>query len=120
MAEELIPIVMFISIAVVFVFWFYFKYRGRMELQRTYRLVLDKGNELTPDMIRQLGEPEPDKDRDLRRSLIWFALSIGLVLIGVAVPDDDAFRGTLAGAALPFTIGCAYMIMYRYGARKQS
>lgn len=116
----MIPIVMFVSMAIVFVFWFYFKYRTRMEMQQTFRLALEKGSELSPEFIKQLGEPEPDRNRDLRRSLIWYALAIGLVLIGVAVPDDDAFRGTLAGAALPFTIGCAYLIMYRYGARKQS
>lgn len=120
MEEELIPIVMFVSMAIVFVFWFYFKYRTRMEMQQTFRLALEKGSELSPEFIRQLGEPEPDRNRDLRRGLIWFALALGLVLIGVAVPDEDALRGTMAGAALPFTIACAYMIMYRYGARKQS
>ena len=120
MNEELIPIVMFISIAVVFVVWFYFRHRDRMETQRTFRLALDKGTELSPEFIKQLGEPEPSNDRDLRRGMIWLALAVGLVLIGVAVPEPDAFRGLLAGAALPFAIGCAYMIMYRYGTKKES
>lgn len=118
--EMMIPIVMFISIAVVFVVWFYFRHRDRMETQRTFRLALEKGSELSPEFIKQLGEPEPSKDRDLRRSLIWFALAFGLVLIGFAVPEPDALRGLLAGAALPFSIGCAYIIMYRYGTKKES
>ena len=120
MNDELIPIVMFISIAVVFVVWFYFRHKDRMETQQTFRLALDKGTELSPEFIKQLGEPEPSKDRDLRRGMIWLALAVGLVLIGVAVPEPDAFRGLLAGAALPFAIGCAYMIMYRYGTKKES
>ena len=120
MNEEMIPIVMFISVAVVFVFWFYFRHRSRMETQQTFRMALDKGTELSPEFIKHLGEPEPSKDRDMRRGLIWLSLAVGLVLIGVAVPEPDAFRGLLAGAALPFCIGCAYMIMYRYGTKQES
>jgi len=120
MQDELIPVVMFISMAIVMMVWLYLRHRSKVEMQQTFRLALDKGNELTPELIRHLGEPEPDKDRDLRRSLIWLALAAGLVLIGIAVPDPEAFRGTLAGAAIPFCIGCAYMIMYRYGANRES
>jgi hypothetical protein len=120
MVEELIPHVMFISMALVIIVWLYLRHRTRVETQHTFRLALDKGNELSPEFIKQLGEPEPDKDRDLRRGLIWLSLAAGLVLIGFAVPEPDALRGLLAGAALPFCIGCAYMIMYRYGAKRES
>lgn len=120
MNEEMIPIVMFISVAVVFVFWFYFRHRSRMETQQTFRMALDKGSELSPEFIKHLAEPEPDKDRDLRRALIWLALAVGLVLIGFAIPEPEAMRGLLAGAALPFCIGCAYLIMYRYGTKRES
>ena len=120
MNEELIPVVLFISTAIVFIVWFYFRHRDRVEKQQTMRLALEKGTELSPEFIKQLGEAEPSKDRDLRRSMIWLALAVGLVLIGFAIPEPEAFRGLLAGAALPFAIGCAYMIMYRYGTNKES
>lgn len=115
-----IPVTMFVSTAVVMIVWFYFKHRARVETQHTFRLALEKGSELSPEFIKQLGEPEPDERRDLRRGLIWLSLAVGLVLIGVAVPEPDALRGLLAGAALPFSIGCAYMIMYRFGIKKAS
>jgi len=121
MDEEIfIPIVMFVSIAVVMIVWLYLKHRSRVETQQTFRLALDKGNELSPDFIKQLGEPEPDTNRDMRRGVIWLSLAIGLVLIGFAVPEPEALRGLLAGAALPFCIGCAYMFMYLYGNKKES
>ncbi len=118
--EVIIPIVMFISIAAVMIVWLYLRHRSRVETQQTFRLALDKGTELSPDFIKHLAEPEPDKDRDMRRGLIWLSLSVGLVLIGFAVPEPEALRGLLAGASLPFCIGCAYMIMYRYGTKKGS
>jgi hypothetical protein len=111
---------MFVAVAAVMIVWLYLKHRSRVEMQQTFRMALEKGSELSPELIKQLGEPEPDEKQDLRRGLIWLALSLGLVLIGVAVPEPDALRGLLAGAALPFCIGIAYMIMYRLGANKAS
>ena len=123
MNEEVwIPITMFVSVAVVFICLFYFRHRAKLEMQQTFRMALEKGTELTPELIKQMGEPEPPKDRDLRRGLIWLATGVGLIFIAFAVGmnDEEALGGILAGSALPFTIGCAYMIMYRFGAKKES
>ena len=120
MNEEWIPIAMFAAIALIFFLVLYFKHRNRAEMQQTVRLALEKGTELTPDIINRLGQPEPSKNRDLRAGLIWTALAVGLVLCGFAVPDPsgNALRGCLAGAAFPFAIGVAYLIMWRYGAKE--
>lgn len=118
MQEEWIPIVMFLSMAAVFIVWLYLRYRSKVEMQQTFRMALDKGTELSPEFIQQMGEPKPSKDRDLRRGLIWLSLAVGLALCGLAVPEEEAFRGLLAAAAFPFSIGSAFMIMYAYGTRK--
>ena len=118
--EILIPFIVFGSMVIGFVSFLYYRHKARVETQHTFRLALEKGSELSPEFMKQLGTPEPDKDRDLRRSLIWFALALGLVLIGFAVPEPEALRGLLAGAALPFSIGSAFMIMYVYGKKKES
>lgn len=120
MNEELIPIVMFISIAVVFIAAFWFRQRARDAMQQTIRLALDKGHELTPEIIDRLGHPKASKYKDLRLGMIWMSLAIGLVLCGIAVPDPSghALRGCLAGAAFPFAIGVAYLILYRFTGRE--
>jgi hypothetical protein len=117
--EELIPIVMFIGLTVVFVALFWFRYRARRDMQDTFRAALDKGQELTPDVIDRLGHPKPAKDKDLRLGVIWLAIAAGLVLMGFAVPDPSghALRGLLGGAAFPFAIGVAYMILHRFSGR---
>jgi len=120
MVEELIRIVMFIMIALIFFIVLYFRQRSRADMQQTIRLALERGTELTPELINQLGAPsEPSKNRDLRLGLIWMSLAVGLALCGLAVPDPSgyALKGCLAGAAFPFAIGLAYLIMWRYGAK---
>lgn len=118
MMEEFIPIALFIVTAIIFWLVSYFRFRSKAEMQQTIRLALEKGTELSPELIDRLGDPEPSKFKDLRRGFVWLALAIGLALCGVAVPDPsgDALRGCLAGAAFPLTIGIAYVLMWRYAS----
>ncbi len=116
---EWVPITMFLGLTVVICIFFWFRYRARSEMQQTFRMALDKGQELTPEVIDRLGHPKPSKDKDLRLGVIWLSLAVGLVLIGFAVPDEDALRGLLAGAAFPLAIGIAYLILHRFTDRNQ-
>ena len=120
MTEETIPIVMFLGLTIVFVALFWFRYRSRRDMQETFRTALDKGQELTPDIIDRLGHPQASKFKDLRLGVIWMSLAIGLVLCGFAVPDmsGEALRGCLAGAAFPFAIGVAYLLLYRFTGKE--
>lgn len=119
MVEELIPIVMFVMIG--FVFWgmFHFRFKSKADFQQTIRLALEKGTELTPDLISRLGEPEPGKDRDLRRGLVWLALGGGTVALAFGISDDDATSIIFSVAAFPVFIGIAFLLMWRYGAGQQ-
>ncbi len=119
MNDEWIPIVMFAAIALIFFLVLYFKHRGSAEMQQTIRLALERGTELTPEIINRLGAPaEPSRNKDLRAGLIWMGIALGLALCGLAVAtfSIEALYGCLAGAAFPFAIGLAYLVMWRYGA----
>jgi hypothetical protein len=115
--EELIPISMFIGLTVVLCLFFWFRYRMRNDMQATIRTAIDKGQELSPEIIDRLGTPKPPKDRDMRLSLLWLAFALGMVVFGFMLPDDDnevqqVFMGI---AAFPFFIGLAYLLMWRFG-----
>ena len=116
MAEELIPIVMFISLAAVLIFLFWFRFRAREGMQQTIRSALDKGHELTPEIIDRLGHPKDSKYRDLRLGVIWISVAVGLALVAVAVGNfaREALHGTLASAGLPLAIGIGYLVLYRF------
>ncbi len=116
MAGEWVPIVMFTGLAVVISLFFWFRFRARGEMQATIRTAIEKGQELSPEIIDRLGNPATPKHKDLRLALIWLALAAGLALSGYFAPDPSghAFPGALAGAAFPLCIGLAYMIMWRF------
>ena len=118
MSEFMIPVVMFISIAVVFCALFWFRYKSRTEMQQTFRAALDKGQELTPEIIDRLGHPKASKDKDFRMGVIWLAIGVGIFAFGFGIPDEDDIWRIFAGiAAFPFAIGIAYMILHKFADR---
>jgi len=107
---------MFAGLTVIVSLFFWFRSRARGDLQQTIRSAIDRGQDLTPEIIDRLGSQKRPKDQDLRLAMIWLALAIGLAVCGFFIPDPSgyAFRGCLAGAAFPFCIGVAYLIMWRF------
>ena len=116
-AELMIPIVMFISLAVVVSLFFVYRHRNKRELQATIRTAIDKGQELTPEIIERLGSPPPAPDRDMRRGIISLAIAFALVAFGYAIGDEDALRAMLGTSAFPFAIGAAFLLMHFIGKR---
>lgn len=109
--ELLIPITLFLSTAAVLAVWLMFRYRARRELQTTVRLALEKGQELTPDLVDRLGKPQTDPHADMRRALIWVAVGVGFAAFGLILDEDDAVRPLIAIGAFPVAIGIAYGII---------
>jgi len=119
-AGEWIPIAAFAGLTVVLCLFFWFRYRTRSDLQGTIRTAIDKGQELTPEIIDRLGSPKAPRDRDLRLSLLWIALAGGMAVFAFQVPDPSghAMQALLGIAAFPFFIGLAYLLMWRFGEHR--
>ena len=116
--EALIPIVMFIALAAVVVFFIVYRHRGKQELQNTLRTAIDKGQELTPELIKQMGAPaEAPKDRDLRRALIAIAVGAAFLAMGFAIPEEEAMQVFGGIASFPIFIGLAYLAMHFLGSK---
>ncbi|WP_323847191.1 DUF6249 domain-containing protein [Microbulbifer magnicolonia] len=97
----------------------HFRHKSNAEAQQTIRLAVDKGNDLTPELVKQLVNRAPHPKRDIRFGTMWIAVAIGLALMGVLVPDpsNHALRGLLSIAAIPLMIGIAYLAIYRFTGR---
>ena len=120
MHGEMIPITMFIGLTIVLCLFFWFRSKSRSDVQATIRAAMEKGQELTPEVIDRLGHPKPSKHKDLRWALVWIALSLGMAVFGTAIPDDDneAQMVFIGMAAFPLFLGIAYLIMWRVAGRE--
>lgn len=119
-SEILVPIVLFISIATVFGLAFMYRARQREQVQLTVRHAIDKGQELTPELLEKLGsEGGRGRNADLRRGVIAAALGLGVGSFGLILGEEDAMRPLLAVGAVPLLIGLAYLGLWRFGPRER-
>ena len=119
---EWVPIVMFMGITAVLIAVVWFRHKTKEGMQQTFRSALDKGQELTPEVIDALGQPKRAKDKDLRLGVIWIAIAIGLSAFGFGLPinedvDVNITRLFMGIASFPFVIGCAYLLLNKIGRR---
>ena len=132
--EDFIPIIAILSvfgtITAIIVGPTYFKTRERRDMQKTVRAAIDKGQPLPPEVIEALSNEAaraaPSRTRDIRRGIIWLAVGIGMAAFGLINdysdadgPFDGGFgNGMLGLAAIPATIGLAYLVLSFFNKNK--
>ncbi len=114
-----IPIVSMVVTGLVIWAFFLYRHKTRTKVQETIQAALDKGAELTPELIDRMAGPQPGPDRDFRRGLIAIAIGIAFALFGVTLNEPDAVRPLIAVGTFPFLVGVAYMLMWRLGQREK-
>lgn len=102
-------------------------------MQATVRAAIDKGQPLPPEVIEALSKEAtknlPSRTRDIRRGIIWLATGIGIAafsLINELRGFGDGwegggpnFDGGLLGiAAIPVTIGLAFIVLSFFNKNK--
>jgi hypothetical protein len=108
------------GLTVIISLFFWFRFRARSEMQQTIRSAIDKGQELSPELVESLGTSQKRSQyQDLRNGMIWIAVGAGIALFGVAMGQvEEEVTSIMAGiSAMPFMIGIAYVIMWRVTER---
>lgn len=115
----IVPIAVFTAgVLIVFVVM-YFKAKTRAGVQKTIRLALEKGNELTPELLDRLAAPKQSQSSDLRRGVIALSIGIGFALFGSIIGEPDAVRPMIGVGMFPAIIGIGYLILWKTSDRER-
>ncbi len=115
----MIPIVMFLVLGAAVCVYLVLKFRLRKEVQATYRLALEKGSQLSPEVLEAISGDAPKPQQDLRRGLFWAAIGGALAIAGLVQGEPEAIRPVLGVAALPLLIGAAYLGLWILAREEQ-
>ena len=113
----LVPFGFFLLVGVSLWMVLHFRTKRSLEIQQTLRIAMDKGLELSPELIDQMGASnKPHPQKDVRKGIVWIAVAVGSALFGYCVPDpsNHAFSAILAIAAIPLAVGLGYLAMHRF------
>jgi len=119
-----VPISLFAMIAAIVIVPTWLKSKERKEMQASLRASIEKGQQLPPEVIdaltRQNIRPVATASRDLRTGVIMLAVALGIGLTFAILGynyDEDIF-GFGAWAAIPGTIGVAFIILSFFNKNK--
>jgi len=116
-----IPIALFICVSVVILVFLFLRYRTRYDYQRTVRLAVEKGQQLTPEFLERLAEraikQERDPNRDLRFGVIAIAIGLAIGGFGLILGEPDAVRPLIGVGNLPFLVGVAMLALWKFAPR---
>jgi len=112
---EWVPIAMFLSIAAVAGLFMYFRYRAKQDVQTTVQSALEKGQELSPELLDKLGDSLPSPKSDLRRGVMAITVGIAIGVFSYLLGEEDAQGPLMAVSAFPLLIGVAYLGLQKFG-----
>ena len=114
MAEDvLVPIVLFGSLVAIVWLISAFNQRKRQTIHETIRLAIERGQELSPKMIRDMSMINNPRISDLRRGVVLIALSAAFIL--VALINSREMHELLSISVFPGLIGLAFIALWRFG-----
>lgn len=118
--EDILPIVLFMVIGTTLCVSFYFRHRTRQEIQTTVRAAIERGQDLTPEVLEGLSDALNSRHGDLRRGVISIALGIAFFAFGTLLGEEDAVAPLRAVSAFPFLVGLGYLALWFFIKRKAS
>ena len=104
-----VPILAIISITIGLMVYFYFKAKSKADIQETIRQSLDKGVEITPELIERLSATTSPKILDLRRGIVLVGLGIACILAGWI---GGNFQEGAAIGMFPLMLGIGFLTVW--------
>ncbi len=103
--------------------WIVSLYRTRAHARATevMKLMVERGEEITPAKVKALGILPRQPHRDLKVGMILVAIALALTIFGGVIGhhDDEAQHAMRGIAAFPFLIGLVYIAFWFMFGRKQ-
>lgn len=115
MESVLVPLGLFAIVPIIVLIVSLNGRKRAADLQATVQKAIEKGVELTPETIRALGVRIKPKDSDLRSGIIYVAIALAFIILGVSIEQmagEDALPMMIGIAAFPGLVGLALIFMH--------
>ena len=119
MEEIFVPVGMFGSMALMVWAVCAYRYKTKKAIIKLLEVMTNKGETISPEVVRSLGIKPRSPNADLRTGSILIAISIALFALGFIIGEEDSVRGMTGAAMFPFLIGATYLSLWTFIGRKE-
>ena len=118
MEEIFVPVALFATIPLTV--WAVMHYRNRSNEARARLLstMVERGEPVTPAIIRALGVRARPRHAELRTGLVLVAIALATFMFGGAIPDPEGRDAVGALGMFPLLIGLVYVGLWTFITRK--
>lgn len=118
--EIIVPTVFFGSIVGTVWLVSYFNSRKRLTIHETLRHAIDKGQELSPDLLEKMSLVTDPVRADLRRGVLFLAFGAAFAVLGtlIGMEESEAITPMLGVATFPIFMGIAYIGLWAFSRGK--
>lgn len=113
MSGEMVPIIMFIVLGIVILGYYYWNHKNRLSIMDTVQKAIDSGQQLSQEMLMQLGAAANPRMRDLRRGIIFLSLGIAGLLCSLFFNVPEVVNGIRAGSVFPLMLGLGFLLVWK-------
>ena len=116
MDEIFVPIFLFASIVAIIWLFSHYNFKKRLTAHETLRLAVEKGQEVSPELVERMSYLSDPVKSDLRRGILLIAFGVAFIILGALMPADEpeAMRGVIAISSFPVVLGIAYLGLWRF------
>lgn len=116
MEEIFVPIFIFAAIVAIVWLFSHYNYKKRLTAHETLRLAVEKGQEVSPELVERMSYLNDPVKSDLRRGVLLIAFGVAFMILGAIMPHDEpeAMRGILGVSSFPVVLGLAYLGLWRF------
>lgn len=116
MEDIFVPIFLFGSLVATIWVFSHYNYKKRLTAHETLRLAVEKGQEVSPELVERMSYLNDPVKSDLRRGILLIAFGVAFIVLGLIMPtpDPEAVRGVLAISSFPVILGLAYLGLWRF------
>lgn len=99
---------------------FYFRAQNRRTVFEAMRLLTERGEPVSPELIEALVQDKPRPKADLRRGVVFLAVAAAVVFFAFSVGEAHAVGPLLGIAAFPGLIGLAYIGLHVFAGEREA
>jgi len=116
MDDILVPIFLFGALVAMMWVFSHYNYKKRHTAHETLRLAVEKGQQVSPELVERMSYLNDPVKSDLRRGILLIAFGVAFIILGLVMPTDEpeAVRGVVAISSFPVVLGLAYLGLWRF------